>query len=392
MSAKIGIIRIPALIVLTCAFLLQGCVAKNAAAKPALANAMRSSSQSSASSSQNEASTVSFLAAGDNIFHEAVYKDALTPSGGYDFTPIYQYVTPEIHKADFAFINQEGPLGGVSLGLEGYPLFNAPQEGGTAVVQAGFNLISQANNHALDFGFKAIDATCAFWKTQPDVAMAGMNASTDEYSNIPVIMKKNIKIALIAYTWSLNGIEYPQGKKWCVQTDFDDVLSKVQRARSLADVVLVSAHWGEEYQNQADEQQKIQAKKLAEAGADIIIGNHPHVIQNLEWISDTDGRKTICAYAMGNFLSSQTSFANVVGGLLELSITKSDGKVTLQNAHFLPIVTQYENGYKNFRVYLLSDYTDALAAKHKISDANDMSPFHIKEYVKSVISSEFYSG
>jgi poly-gamma-glutamate synthesis protein (capsule biosynthesis protein) len=395
MMKHIGIKNV-LLTVLTVGLLLQGCSAAGktrAAIKIVPMPAADSAASQAVSSAAPDAdTTVSFLAAGDNVLHEAVYKDTLTASGGYDFSPIYQSIAPEVQKSDFAFINQEGPLGGTSLGLEGYPLFNAPQEAGTALVRTGFNLISQANNHALDFGFNAIASTCTFWKSQSGVVMAGMNANADDYGSIPVLTKKGVKIAFIAYTWSLNGIAYPAGKQWCVQTDFNDVLDKVRRARTMADVVVVSVHWGDEYQNQINSEQKSQAKQLADAGADIIIGNHPHVIQNIEWLSAADGRKALCAYAMGNFISSQGYFENVIGGMLELNITKSGSGITLQNVRFVPIITFYVPGFKNFRVYLLSDFTAQLAAQHGLAYKDDLSQAHIKQYVKGIISPEFYSG
>lgn len=383
------------LAVIISATLLQGCqgmvrtiVVKNTASTLPIVSEPATIESTSL---QNEDTTVTFLAAGDNIIHEAVYKDALNVLGEYNFEPMYEKIAPEIHNADFAFINQEGLLGGTSLGLAGYPLFNAPQEAGVALVNTGFNLISQSNNHAMDFGFKGIVNTCTFWKQQSGAVMAGISSSAIESENIPVLTKKGVKIALIAYTWSLNDIKYPAGKEWCVDTDFNNVLIKIQRARLLADVVLVSVHWGDEYSTVVNHEQKSQAQKLADAGADIIIGNHPHVIENISWINAADGRKTICAYAMGNLLSSQSFFENVIGGMLELTIIKSNSKIALQGARFVPIVTHYEKGYKAFKVYLLSDYSVALAANHGIADTADLSPSKIKSYVKSIISPEFYA-
>ena len=336
--------------------------------------------------------TVSFVAAGDNLIHAVVYRDAKTNAGGYgyDFKPMYALVKPEIMKNDFAFINQETLLCGGVLPLSTYPAFSSPTEVGDAVIDAGFNLINNANNHSLDKGYKGIQAASAYWNSKSGLIMDGIYTSQADHNRIRILEKKGVKMALVSDTWYTNGISIPKNEPWCTETNFNDVLNKVKEARKMADVVLVSMHWGNEYHTDVCNDQKIQARKLAEAGADIIIGNHPHSIQNLEWITTKDKRKVIVAYALGNFISGQDKFGTMIGGILEMKITKSDGKITLGSAVFKPVVTYYEPGYKNFRICPLSQYTGAMASKHFLTQKGvDMSPSHIEKFVNSVISPEF---
>lgn len=335
--------------------------------------------------------TAAFLAAGDNIIHNVIYWDALAVTGGksYDFHPMYADVKSEVKKFDFAFVNQESILGGTSNGLSSYPQFNSPQEVGNALVDTGFNIISTANNHSMDRGFAAVTSSCDYWKNKPSVITAGTYKNKEDYDQIPVLSKNGIKLAFIAGAWDLNGNNKPSGKNWCVETDFTDILKKTVLARKMADVVVVSMHWGIEYENSPCSLQKTQAQQLADAGADIIIGNHPHVIQNIEWIQ-SNKKRSIVAYALGNFLSGQDDFRTMVGGFLELKIVKKGGTVTLENPSFVPVVTCYENSGRNFRVRLLSNYTNSIAANHSLAQKGvDMSPNHIKKYVKSIISPEF---
>lgn len=397
-------------ILLAAAVSLCGCARQ---AKPAAASGTVSPAQSAASrtvsfpkdSSKASAAaepaashpgpdfSVSLIAAGDDLIHNQVYDDAGRNAGGkgYDFTPMFRYLKPLVGACDFGFVNQETLLAGAALPLASYPCFNSPTQVGTALIRTGFNLISQANNHSMDKGFTGIRATCAFWAAQPNVVMSGIYTSQEDYDRIRTLKKDGATVAFIAGTSVNNGIPKPKGKNWCLEDDFSSILAKVKEARKTADIVLVSMHWGVEYQNEPTDSQKDQAKQLAEAGADVIIGNHPHAIQPVEWIT-TGTRRTLVVYALGNLISAQDQFITMVGGLLRMQISRKNGVLSIGSVRYTPIVTWYSGSYSGYCAVPLTDYTDKMADTHGLTAKGvDMSPAHVKKYVRSVVSSEFFS-
>ena len=243
--------------------------------------------------------TVSFIACGDNLVHSSVYSDAQTLAAGtekeYNFLPMYDNVADIIQNADLAFINQETPFGGSSRPISGYPLFNTPEQMGDDLITLGFDIIGLANNHMLDSTAKGYENTIDFWNSKDGVTAIGGYKNKEDFENIRVIEKNGIKIALLAYTYSTNGLKLPQGSELVIPLYDDETIDRqTKKAKSLADVVIVSIHWGVEDQFKPNAEQKRKAKLMADNGVDVIIGHHPHVLQPLEWIDRADGGKTLC--------------------------------------------------------------------------------------------------
>ena len=131
---------------------------------------------------------------------------------------------------------------------------------------------------------------------------------------------------------------------------------------------------------------------MAEWGADVIIGHHPHVLQPVEWIDNADGSRTLVAYSLGNFISQQNTAARVIGGMLHYSVTvdKSSGAVTVRDVQLEPIVTHYVSGSHDVQIYPLSQYSDTLAKKQASRiKQSDFSISYIQDFVKDVIPEEF---
>jgi poly-gamma-glutamate synthesis protein (capsule biosynthesis protein) len=116
---------------------------------------------------------------------------------------------------------------------------------------------------------------------------------------------------------------------------------------------------------------------MNELGVDLVLGMHPHVIQPIEWMTHTNGNKTLVVYSLGNFVSGMVSGSNVLGGMLSLEIVKdlTTNETYIESPLFIPIVTHYvkksrvasnDTGYRDFEIYLLSEYTDELAATHGV--------------------------
>ena len=244
---------------------------------------------------------LSLIMVGDALLHSSLYRDGYQ-NGTYDFTSQLELIKPEIQKHDLAFYNQESILGGTSIGLSDYPNFNSPQEFGDAMIDAGFNLVSLANNHTMDRGVTAIQNSCDYWKTK-DVLTAGSYCSAEDAEEIKIKEKNGIKYTMLAYTYGTNGITVPSDKPYLVNL-YSDELAKadIEKVRDKVDLLIVSMHWGTEYRSEPTDEQKREAEYLSNLGVDIIIGTHPHVIEPITYINDT-----LVIYSLGNFISAQST-------------------------------------------------------------------------------------
>ena len=282
---------------------------------------------------------VSLVAFGDNLVHGTIYASAKTHDT-YDFHPIFIDIKEYLQNFDLRFINQETILGGVELGLSTYPAFNTPQEMGDALIDAGFNLISLANNHTLDRGGKAVINSVNYWNSK-DVVHSGSVLNPNE-SQVRIFEKNGIKFAFVAYTYGTNGIPHPGGKTYLANVYSDEKAENDLKIRDYVDVFIVSMHWGEEYQDLPNNTQIKQAKYLAELGADIIIGHHPHVIQPVDLLVNEE-RETFVMYSLGNFLSDQIGIDRLIGMGVSLDIIKDkDGNISLNNYH-AKLLYRYKN-------------------------------------------------
>ena len=274
-------------------------------------------------------SKLSLVMVGDGLLHSSVYNDAYK-DGVYDFKPQLEYIKPIVQNYDLAFYNQESILGGTSIGLSDYPTFNSPWEFGDAMIDAGFNLVSLANNHTMDRGEKAIINSCEYWKTK-DVLTAGSYCSSEEANEIKIKEKNGIKYTLLAYTYGTNGISVPSGKEYLVNLYSDEkAKSDIEKVRDKVDLLIVSMHWGTEYRSEPTEEQQRQANYLSSLGVDIIIGTHPHVIEPITYINDT-----LVIYSLGNFISAQSTnndYNTMVELMTSVDVIKEekDGQATIK--------------------------------------------------------------
>lgn len=353
------------------------------------ASASPSQAPSSAPSSKPAQAPVSItiLGAGDDLIHDTIYKQAKQRTGGkgYDFTPVYSRVAPIIQKADVAVINQETPLAGKVLPLSGYPRFNSPTEVGDALVNAGFDVINHANNHILDMGEKGVKATLDYWATKP-VAVVGAYRSDADLQDIRIVDAKGIKTAHIGITEMTNGFYLPKGSSYrLIYADNTALIEQlIKKAKSMADVVVVSVHWGTENSYTLTDKQKTLAQNMVDWGADIIFGNHPHVVQKLELLTRPDGTKCPVIFALGNFVSAQLSGDNMISGFLTVTETKNfeTGKTTYAGMKFTPLVTQYGEHCKDITIYPLSQYSDALAKAHGV---RKYTPQFSMKFIQNII-------
>lgn len=298
-------------------------------------------------------SKLSLVMVGDALLHSSVYNDAYK-NGVYDFSSQLEFIKPIIQKYDLAFYNQETILGGKELGLSDYPTFNSPWEFGNAMIDAGFNLVSLANNHTLDKGEKAVLKSCEFWQDK-DVLTAGSYCSNEEANEIKIREKNGIKYTLLAYTYGTNGIPVPQGKEYLVNLYSDEkVKHDIEQVKDKVDLLMVSMHWGTEYKTEPTEEQKRQAEYLSSLGVDIIIGTHPHIIEPITYINDT-----LVIYSLGNFISAQSTnndYNTVIELMTSVDVIKEEkeGQITikLDNLNNELLYNYYQKGsrWTNFKV------------------------------------------
>lgn len=372
---------------------------------------------------------ISFIAAGDNIVHECVYLDAAAVAkkqgkSGYDFTGMYENLVPDISAADIAFVNQEGPVC-PDYAPVGYPNFNAPSEIGSAIKGAGFDIVNIANNHMLDMDGEArgggLKKSIDFWKSVDGVTLLGGYESQSDYDALRYVEKNGIRIALLSYTYGTNG-SISVGSGSCVVPIISDsvMTAQVKKARETADFVIAYVHWGTESTLSAknmtyDEivsagyatafaptaEQKRVAALLAREGADVILGGHSHTLQPVEWIENGMGGKTLVSYSLGNFVSTQLTVQNLVGGMLTFDIVRgSDGKVTAENPKLIPTMCHYSSDpgktdslglalRYGVKMYRLCDYSASLSVSHGASSYGKFTLDDLWSYVYGAVDKEF---
>ena len=344
----------------------------------------------------SEETVVSFMGVGDNLIHETVYNDALQDDGTYDFSKMYTNFKKDAKESDIAFINQETVLGGESLGLSGYPTFNSPTEIAKNLEKAGFNLANLATNHCLDRGEQGIaNELEAFSNT--NIVTDGIYTSQEAFNTIPTFKKKGITFSFLAYIYGTNGIapDYDYNVSYL---DDDQIKSDVQKAKEISDVVIDSAHWGDENTFKPNDLQKHYAQLFADCGVDVVIGTHPHTIQPVKWIKGSSGNKMLCVYSLGNFIGGMLTTDNAIGGEIKFDFVKKNDKITIENVKWIPTVIHFEGNQNNimeirynYKAYKLSQYSDKLAKKHVLNgyDGNTVSIKYITNKTKEVIDEKY---
>lgn len=323
---------------------------------------------------------VHVIAAGDNLIHYSVYKNAERLAGegeNYDFKPLYENVKYLIEEADVAILNQETIISQsneVRGANGGALLFNSPPEVADAVIDLGFDVFTMANNHLLDFGADALEESINFWNDKAqtyDLTVLGAYLNEEDSNNIRVREVNGVKIAFLAYAEHINGFSIPYDSPLRVVMNYEeDVIERqIKEASEIADAVIVSAHWGVEDTHLVSEDRIELANKMVNWGADVILGGHTHTAETMEWIERDDGTKGFVYYSMGNFICCQTDNFNLIGEMpdFDIVIDGATGEVHLEDVGCIPNIIHYEVGdYANLRVYPYSKYTPELAAAHGI--------------------------
>ena len=339
------------------------------------------------------AKTVTFTALGDNLIHSSIYKQASRRArgNGYDFEYAYAGAADLLDKADITVLNQETLICNDIFEPSTYPCFNSPVALGDHMAQLGVDVFTIANNHTLDKGVKGLSA-CLDYYDGRGMVRVGAYRDQEDRENIRIVEKDGVKVAFLCYTESLNGLSLPEDTQLQIgRFDKDTIIKEIKAADEISDICVVSLHWGTENSGVVEDYQRVAASEFAEAGADVIIGNHPHVLREIEMIETSDGGQTLCAYSLGNFISAQSVGTNLIGGVLNFGVTVEEGKANvICDTEFIPIVTHYDGNYSNVRLYKLSDYTPEMANAHGVRSMSKFDYDYIMEYLESKGLLEFY--
>ena len=324
---------------------------------------------------------INIKATGDIMFHPSQIDGAYdSAKGTYDFHNSFKAVKKIFQEADLAIANFEGTTAGNEVySYQGYPLFNAPDEVLDAIKDAGFDVLSTANNHSLD------TRKAGVIRTVEQIKARGMDniGTYVEKPETRVLIKdvQGIKIAFLSYTEMLNGLDtvMPPGELDVMINVIDETKMKEDIAyakQQNADVIIAVLHWGNEYARVQTERQEYIADMLFKEGLDIILGSHPHVIQPAMTM-DYEGKTKFVAYSMGNFLSNQRVETLVPYGMTEESSKYTEdgvvinieiekkgetGEVSIKSIKFTPLwVYKGTNaeGRTEHVVYPIMDYIES---------------------------------
>lgn len=352
---------------------------------------------------KDDPNKASLLAVGDTM----VYNSQLTAqydvsSAKYNFNNNFEYVKKYVEEADYSMVNLETTLTGNKVyRYSSSPKFNSPDELADGLKYAGFDLISTANNHAYDKGYLSIKNTLATLKDK-NFDVVGTRENSDER----FIVKKinGINVGVTSYSYGriigdnkyLNDVkisdEYKNSINIFDSTSVDRAFNNINytlKNMKDTDLQVVYLHWGDKYSLKENTFQKKLAQKLCDAGVDVIIGSHPHVVQPVTTIKSSDNKhETIVAYSLGNFLSNQSrdQFSQYTedGLMLNIDISKSNGgdakvdKVTC--------IPTWLNKYYNSKTAKYVYEIIPIASKSELDKIDNLSESKLKKSYKNTAS------
>lgn len=306
---------------------------------------------------------------GDTMAHLGQIQYAYSYGGGdYDFSNQFVYISDFVKDSDLSITNYE-TTSNPNREYAGFPAFNAPPVYLKNIKDAGFDVVTTANNHSLDTDEEGVQTTIDAAKE------AGLDYVGSKEKESDKILYKEIngmKIAILAYTYGANGKEDLLNLREEVDSlnylHEENIKSDIEEAKTNgADFIIVYPHWEIEYQSYPQETTVELAHKMIDWGADLVIGNHPHVVQPVEIYKNEDGKEGLIAYALGNFISNQSLEVN--GDIrceqalsIELNLKKNEKngnkKISDIKLHPLWVGTNYDDYGASTKTYLCEDFLE----------------------------------
>ena len=274
--------------------------------------------------------------AGDVMGHDSQINAAyIDSSDSYDYENCFSYLKPFLENADIAVANLEVTLAGPPY--KGYPRFSSPDALLDGLMNAGFNVLVNANNHALDRGSAGLVRTHEVADCKGMILTGSFISSGQREQTYPLILEKNdIMLAMLNYTYGTNGLQAdtPNIVNYIDTLMIRRDIEKVKLVEP--DFVIASIHWGKEYERQEDTLQREIAGFLFRQGVDVIIGSHPHVVQPVEFAQTNTGFHHLVVYSLGNFVSNQRDRYRDGGIIFGLELEKTD-RTRISGFDYLPV-------------------------------------------------------
>ena len=286
-----------------------------------------------------DTSELTIVFAGDVMGHDSQINSAYNPdSNKYEYDSCFKYISPYIKQHDIAVANLEVTLAGQPF--KGYPQFSSPDELAIALQNNGFNIFLTANNHSLDRGRKGVERTIDILDSLNIIHTGTFKNDSIKNVTYPLIIEKNnIRLAILNYTYGTNGLKVTR-PNIVNYIDTNEIKKDLEKARSaMPDFIIVTVHWGTEYERSENKVQSETADFIFSNGADLIIGSHPHVVQPVKkyYKSEADTLSfNIVVYSLGNYISNQRKRYTDGGIMFSLKLTKSVDSIFINSFEYLP--------------------------------------------------------
>ena len=270
--------------------------------------------------------------------------------GLYDFAPFYQEIAPFIQSFDLRYINQETVMAGPEYGYSGYPSFNSPDAVAHAIADVGFNLVNFSTNHSYDMGLYGIERSHEIWQEYPQILIGGSYLSNEDRETVHLIERNGMTFAFLAYTYGDNNYGYGTynmpNPYYACQFDKELMTEDVRRAQVVADAVIVSMHWGNEYISEPSDFQYEYAQFLADLEVDLVLGSHAHIVQPVKFITGETGKRVPVVFGLSDIVSGWTLTDTIFSGIFTCDFVRdpSGSGVIVENLLWYPSIEWSDGG------------------------------------------------
>lgn len=293
---------------------------------------------------------------GDVIIHERIRKREEKTQEG--FHKIWENITPYLKKADMSYANLEGPVAPEIGGPTGFPMFNFPESIIPALKNNGIDIVSTANNHSLDRQGKGVRKTIENLNKY-NLAYIGTVSSGKNVEEAAELWWKitpvqDLRVAWISCTEMTNGNPDKESQVLYCYKHKEVIKNLIKQLKDQVDAIILLPHWGEEETFVIESNRTIWAKKMLDDGVTAVVGSHPHVVQKIENYQTADGRNTVIAYSLGNFVSNQPWTPNKASIILYVKFGRGENqKVQVDKVAYIPlwtVRTVERDGTSKFRI------------------------------------------
>lgn len=299
--------------------------------------------------------TIKIRIFGDLMMHSAQIENAARTGGTYDFSSYFTHIQKYLDDSDLNIGNMEFTLAGQPY--TGYPAFSAPDEYARHITKCGFDIFLTANNHICDKHSAGMARTLKIYRelAQTDsILFTGTAGSQEEFEKTtPLIVTcKGVKLAMINATYGTNISSEKAWPKTNYLYEKTMLKTAIEKAKQESDIVIAFVHWGDEYVLHHNSRQEEEARWLAKNGVDIIIGAHPHVVQNTGTIEVSDAKapngikKVPVVYSLGNAISNMSAENTQIELMATLKIVKRhNGSISHLPLEFTYLWSSRPGGY-----------------------------------------------